>query len=115
MLNQEYLPCNRQIHFKLSDEELNLIRERMEQMGFSNMSAYIRKMAIDGYYIKVDFSEIHELARLMSIDSRNINQIAKAANTYGWVNEKVIADMKAEHEKVLETVKEYFDKLLEIM
>ena len=83
MLNQEHLPCNRQIHFKLSDEELNLIRERMEQMGFSNMSAYIRKMAIDGYYIKVDFSEIHELARLMSIDSRNINQIAKAANTYG--------------------------------
>ena len=49
MLNQEYLPCNRQIHIKLSDEELNLIRERMEQLGFSNMSAYIRKMAIDGY------------------------------------------------------------------
>ena len=115
MLNQEYLPCNRQIHFKLSDEELNLIRERMEQIGFSNMSAYIRKMAIDGYYIKVDFSEIHELARLMSIDSRNINQIAKAANTYGWVDEKNIADMKAEHEKVLKTVKDYFDKLLEIM
>ena len=58
-------------------------------MGFSNMSAYIRKMAIDGYYIKVDFSEIHE--------------------------KKIIADMKAEHEKVLKTVKDYFDKLLEIM
>lgn len=52
---------------------------------------------------------------MMCIDSRNINQIAKAANTYGWVDEKNIADMKAEHEKVLETVKEYFDKLLEIM
>ncbi len=99
----------------MKGEKLNLIRERMEQMGFSNMSAYIRKMAIDGYYIKVDFSEIHELARLMSIDSRNINQIAKAANTYGWVYEKIIADMKAEREIVLETVKEYFDKLLEIM
>ncbi len=36
-------------------------------------------------------------------------------NTYGWVDEKNIADMKVEHEKVLETVKEYFDKLLEIM
>ena len=52
---------------------------------------------------------------MMCVDSRNINQITKAANTYGWVDEKVIADMKAEHEKVLETVKEYFDKLLEIM
>ena len=41
------------------------------------------------------------------MDSRNIDQIAKAANTYGWVDEKVITDMKAEHEKVLNTVKEY--------
>ena len=115
MFNQEYLPCNRQIHIKLSDKELEMIRDRMEQMGFKNMSVYIRKMAIDGYCINVDFTAIHELAKMMCIDSRNINQIAKAANTYGWVDEKIIADMKAEHEKVLETVKEYFDKLLEIM
>lgn len=115
MLNQEYLPCNRQIHIKLSDEELKLIRERMEQMGFTNMSAYIRKMAIDGYYVKVDFTELLELCRLMCIDSRNINQIAKAANTYGLVDEKIIYDMKAEHEEVLKTVKKYFDKLLEKM
>ena len=115
MFNQEYLPCNRQIHIKLSDEELKLIRDRVEQMGFKNMSAYIRKMAIDGYCINVDFTAIHELAKMMCIDSRNINQIAKAADTYGWVDEKIITDMKAEHEKVLETVKEYFDKLLEIM
>lgn len=115
MFNQEYLPCNRQIHIKLSDKELKLIRDRMEQMGFKNMSAYIRKMAIDGYYINVDFTAIHDLAKMMCINSRNINQIAKAANTYGWVDEKIIADMKAENEKVLETVKEYFDKLLEIM
>ena len=47
MINQEYLPCNRQIHIKISDEELKLIRESMEQLGFKNMSAYIRKMAID--------------------------------------------------------------------
>ena len=55
----------------------------------------------------MDFSELLELCRLMSMDSRNIDQIAKAANTYGWVDEKVITDMKAEHEKVLNTVKEY--------
>ncbi len=114
MFNQEYLPCNRQIHIKLSDKELEIIRDRMEQIYFKNMSAYIKKIEIDGYYINVDFTAIHDLAKMMCIDSRNINQIAKAANTYGWVDEKIIADMKAEHEKVLETVKGYFDKLLEI-
>ena len=88
MFNQEYLPCNRQIHIELSDEELKIIRDRMEQMGFENTSAYIRKMAIDGYYIHIDFTAIHELARMMCIDGRNINQIGKEANTYGWVDEK---------------------------
>ena len=65
MYKQEYLPCNRQIHVKLSDKELKMIRDRMEQMGFKNMSAYIRKMAIDGYYINVDFTAIHDLAKMM--------------------------------------------------
>lgn len=113
MYKQEYLPCNRQIHIKLSDEELKMIKDRMEQMGFKNMSAYIRKMAIDGYYIKVDFKELFELLRFMRIDSNNINQIAKAINTYGFADAKIISDMKADHEKVLKKVEMCIDKYLE--
>ncbi len=114
MLKQEYSPCNKQIHLKLSEEDLKRIRARMEEIGVRNMSAYIRKMAIDGYYIRVDFKELLELLRLMSIDSNNINQIAKVANTCGAIDEKTITEMKSEHEKVLKEVKKYFDKLLEI-
>ena len=114
MLNQEYVPCDKQIHIKLSEAELQMIRDRMAQMGFKNMSAYVRKMAIDGYYIKVDFKELLEVIRLLRIDSNNINQIAKAANTYGGVDGKIISDMKAEHEKVLKKVEKCFDKYLEI-
>ena len=80
MFNQEYLPCNRQIHIKLSDKELEMIQDRMEQMGFKNMSAYIRKMAIDGYFINVDFTAIHELAKMMCIDSRNITSFGISNN-----------------------------------
>ena len=60
----------------------------MEQIGVRNMSAYIRKMAIDGYYIRTDFTELLELIRLMRNDSNNINQIAKVANTCGTVDKK---------------------------
>ena len=94
MFNQEYLPCNRQIHIKISDEELKLIRERMEQLGFKNMSAYIRKMAIDGYCINIDFTAIHELAKMMCIDSRNINQIARRVNATGTLYAQDIEDIK---------------------
>ena len=75
LLNQGYVPCNKQIHIKIPENELQMIHDRMEQIGIKNMSAYIRKMAIDGYYIHIDFSELLEIIKLLKIDSNNINHI----------------------------------------
>ena len=77
-----------------------MIHDRMEKIGVKNMSAYIRKMAIDGYYIHIDFSELLEIIKLLKIDSNNINQIAKVANSCGTVDGKTISDMKENHERV---------------
>ena len=114
MLNQEYVPCDRQIHIKISEDELQMIRDRMKLVGVKNMSAYIRKMAIDGYFIHIDFKELLEVIKLMRIDSRNINQIAKVVNSCGVADSKVISDMKNEHERVLKKVEKCFDKFLGI-
>ena len=102
LLNQGYVPCNKQIHIKIPENELQMIHDRMEKIGVKNMSAYIRKMAIDGYYIHIDFSELLEIIKLLKIDSNNINQIAKVANSCGTVDGKTISDMKENHERVKE-------------
>ena len=114
LLSKGYVPCNRQIHIKLSEEDLKMIHKRMKQVGVKNMSAYIRKMAIDGYYIRIDFSELLELIKLMRIDSNNINQIAKVANSCGTVDSKTISDMKEDHERVLKKVEKTFNKYVDI-
>ena len=93
LLNQGYVPCNKQIHIKIPGDELQMIRDRMAQMGFRNLSAYVRKMAIDGYYIHVEFKELLEVIKLMRIDSNNINQMAKAVNTYGLIDSKVLSEI----------------------
>ncbi len=104
LLNQGYVPCNKQIHIKIPENELKMIHDRMEKIGVKNMSAYIRKMAIDGYYIHIDFSELLEIIKLLKIDSNNINQIAKVANSC----------MKENHERVLKKVEKTFNKYLDI-
>lgn len=114
-MRREYQPCTKQIHLKLSEEDLSLIKERMKQAEIINMSAYIRKMAIDGYYIFVDFKELLEVIRLLRIDSNNINQIAKAANMTGIVDEKNLNEMIADHNKVLKEVEKCFEKYLEVL
>ena len=59
------------------------IEERMKEAGIKNMSAYIRKMAIDGYVIRLDLSDVKEVSRLLRINANNINQCAKRANETG--------------------------------
>ncbi len=50
------------IYFKVTDEERNLIEQRMALAGIRNMSAYIRKMCIDGYTVHLQIPELTECA-----------------------------------------------------
>ena len=49
-----------QVKFFVDKRELGLIKARMAQLGIENMSAYLRKMAINGYEEKPDLPERHE-------------------------------------------------------
>ena len=39
------------VEFVLTEAEAALIKERMAELGITNLSAYLRKMAVDGYII----------------------------------------------------------------
>ena len=56
---------NVQLHFMVTEHERSLIDEKMNQLRTKNMGAYLRKMAIDGYVIHLDLSDIKELVTLL--------------------------------------------------
>lgn len=72
-----------QFHFFATLGEAKLIRDREKEIGILNESAYLRKMAIDGYLIQMDLSDVKEAVRLLGITSANMNQYAKKANETG--------------------------------
>ncbi len=74
-----------QMIFRVTEQERELIHRKMEMMGVQNMQAYLRKMAIDGYSIKLDLPEIKEMISLLRRCSNNLNQIARRANETGRV------------------------------
>ena len=69
----------------LNEQELNLIQHKMRQLGTHNFGAYARKMLIDGYIIKVDYTEQKKLAAAVSRVASNINQICRRINSTGHV------------------------------
>ena len=68
------------IYVRVTKEEWKKIHDRMREAGMKNMSAYIRKMALNGYLIHLDLSDVREVLRLLRISSNNLNQYAKRAN-----------------------------------
>lgn len=68
----------------------------MLQAGTTNLSAYARKMMIDGYIIRSDFSEIRRLIRVLRGISTNINQIAMRANSTRSIYKEDVDDLRAD-------------------
>ena len=83
-----------QIKFWATPEEKALILQKMALYGTGNMGAYLRKMAIDGYVIKLDLPELKEMIRLLGIANNNINQIARSLNSTGRIYEADIQEIR---------------------
>ena len=73
------------IILRTTKAEKNRIYEKMLGMGIRSLSAYIRKMALDGYCLHLDLQELRRMAYLLQMCSNNLNQYAKAANENGGV------------------------------
>ena len=78
--------------FWVSAEELELIRQKMQQYGTENLSAYLRKMAVDGYVVQLDLPELKELVSLMRYSSNNLNQLTRKVHETGRVYDADLED-----------------------
>ena len=85
------------LYFKVSPEEKAVIEKKMEQLGTHNQRAYLRKMAVDGYVVQVDMTDVKELAVLLRNCSNNLNQIARRVNGTGNLYDEDVADLKVKY------------------
>ena len=85
------------LYTKVSPEEKEVIDQKMALLGTSNLRAYLRKMAVDGYVVQVDMTDVKELAVLLRNCSNNLNQIARRVNGTGNLYEEDVADLKVRY------------------
>jgi len=81
------------IYVKFKPEEVEILHDRMKEAGVQNMSAYIRKMALNGYVIIPEWSDLNWVISLHTRISNNLNQYAKKANETGKLYEEDIAEI----------------------
>ena len=72
----------------------------MAQFGTSNMAAYLRKISIDGYVVRLNLPELREMVSLLRRSGNNINQIAKRVNETSRIYDADIDCLKENQEKI---------------
>ena len=100
-----------QVNFRVSPQELEMIEQKMAQLGTSNREAYLRKMALDGYVVKLELPELKELVSLMRYSSNNLNQLTRKVHETGRVYDADLEDISQRQEQLWEGVKEILTQL----
>ena len=99
------------VFFMVTEHEKEMIEEKMAQLGTKNMSAYLRKMAIDGYVVRLDLSDIAVLVSLLRRSSNNLNQYAKRAHETGSIYETDIEDIRLNFERLWDMASQILTRL----
>ncbi len=105
---------NQEIHVLLLPEEMERIKQKMAELGIINRSAYVRKMALDGYCINLDLTDMKEMVSLLRRCSNNLNQYAKRANETGSIYSEDIRDLQTRQSEIWEIAKEMLARLATI-
>lgn len=92
----------KQLLVRISDADKERIQAKMEEAGIRNMSAYIRKMALDGICVKLDLTDVRQLIVLLQRCSNNLKQYAKRANETGSIYAADIEDLQSRLDEIWE-------------
>ena len=103
------------LRFRVTESERDMIFEKMKQLKTNNLAAYMRKMAIDGYIVNVDYSDLKSVAYEMQKIGVNINQIARRVNSTSRMYEQDFEEIKMHVDQIWQLLRMSLSRDMRIM
>ena len=103
-----------QLKFRVTPEERAMIEQKMAQLGTTNMAAYLRKMAIDGFVVNLELPELGELVSLLRRSSNNLNQLTHRVHKTGRFYDADLEDLRQSHERLWDAAQSILTSLAKI-
>ena len=97
---------NVQIKFRVTDQELEQIDEKMRLIGTRNREGYLRKMALNGRILVLDMPQIKQVASLTGRLGNNVNQLVRRAHETGRVYDVDLDEILKKQSELTDAVRE---------
>ena len=91
---------NIMIRFRVTEQEQQAIKDKMAALGTGNMEAYLRKMALDGYIVKLDLPELREILSLLRRSSNNLNQLTRRVHETGHIYDADLVELHQGYDRL---------------
>ena len=85
---------NHAVLLRFSADEIDFLRKKMHEAGIQNREAYLRKMALDGYIVRQDYSVLKGMIYELNRIGNNLNQMTKIANTYDDIDQSELKNIE---------------------
>lgn len=105
---------NIQLKFRVTPEERALIEEKMDELGTQNMAAFLRKMALDGYAVRLDLPELQKILSLLRYSSNNLNQLTRRIHETGRIYAADLEDIRQKQEQIWQALNGILSRLAAI-
>ena len=105
---------DKQLKIWVSKEELEMIHQKMAEFGTSNMGAFVRKMVIDGYIVKLDIPELKEILHQLGPIGNNVNQMARKLNAGSRIYCEDIVEVNAKLDAIYKQLEKILKRLSKI-
>lgn len=102
------------IKFFVSPEEMEMIQAKMEQYGTGNLSAYLRKIAIDGYVVHLELPELREMVSLLRRSSNNLNQLTRRVHETGRFYDADLEELRQNYDGLWDAAQKILSSLAKI-
>ena len=104
------------VHFMVNEEDMNELNRRFAMTNFKSKREFYRDSIFKNRIISIDLSgefrkELRELSSLISRNSANLNQIAKALNSTGIIYKDDIERIKKALQGELQFLSEFREKV----
>ena len=100
--------------FYVSEQEKEMIQAKMVQYGTKNLSAYLRKIAIDGYVVNLELLELSEMVSLLRRSSNNLNQLTRRVHETGRFYDADLEDLRRDYDGLWEAAQKILNALAKI-
>ena len=103
-----------QLKFRVTPEERALIEQKMAQLGTTNMAAYLRKMAIDGFVINLELPELREMVSLLRRSSNNLNQLTCRVHETGRFYDADLEELRQSYDRLWDAAQKILTALAKL-